>query len=265
MGTSKALMEWHGSSMARRVVGIVARGVDGPVVVVRSPGQSLPRLPRDFEVLDDRETGRGPLAGIAVGLAALAGRGEVAYVSSTDAPMLHPAFVRRVVAALDDELDACVPCVRGFRQPLAAAYRVDLARRVQQLLDAEQLRLADLLETCRWVELDESRLLADADLARLDPGLDSVTNLNDASDYEVARARPAPAVAVDRFGDLRPAGAPRRTVVRAATVGAAAAAVGTPLSDRVTGALNGELLGHDPEEPIVEGDVISLTSAEPDR
>jgi molybdopterin-guanine dinucleotide biosynthesis protein A len=54
-------------------------------------------------------------------------------------------------------------------------------------------------------------------------------------------------------------------VVRAATVGAAAAAVGTALSDRVTGVLNGELLGHDPEEPIVEGDVISLTSAEPDR
>jgi molybdopterin-guanine dinucleotide biosynthesis protein A len=265
MGTSKAVMEWHGSSMARRVVGIVSRGVEGPVVVVRSPGQPLPSFPRGVEVLDDRETGRGPLAGMAVGLAALAGRGEVAYVSCTDAPMLHPAFVRRVVASLDDELDACVPCVRGFRQPLAAAYSVDLAGRVQQLLDAEQLRVADLLGICRWVELDEPRLLADADLARLDPGLDSVTNLNDLSDYELARARPAPAVAVDRFGDLRPTGAPRRTLVRAATVGAAAAAVGTPLGDRVTGALNGELLGPDPEEPTVEGDVISLTCAAPER
>jgi len=265
MGTSKALLEWHGSTLARRVVGIVARGVDGPVVVVRSPGQSMPSLPQEIEVLDDRENGRGPLAGLAVGLAALAGRGEVAYVSSTDAPMLHPAFVRRVVAEVVDDSEACVPCVRGFRHSLAAAYRVDLACRVQQLLDADRLRLSYLLETCRSVELDEGQLLADADLARVDPDLDSVTNLNELSDYEATRALPAPAVVVERIGALRPAGAPGRTFVRAATLGAAADAVGTPLTGHIVAVLNGDQLSQDPEEPTVEGDVISLMSAKANR
>jgi molybdopterin-guanine dinucleotide biosynthesis protein A len=265
MGTSKALLEWHGSTLARRVVGIVARGVDGPVVVVRSAGQSLPSLPREIEVLDDLENGRGPLAGLAVGLAALSGRGEVAYVSSTDVPFLHPVFVRRVLGEVGDDVEAGVPCVRGFRQTLAAAYRVDLACRVKQLVDEDRLRLSYLLETCRWVELDEALLLADADLARIDPGLESVTNLNELSDYEAARAKPAPTVVVERTGQLLPDQAHGPRFVRAATLGAAADAAGTPLAGDIVAVLNGDQISHDPEEPTVEGDVISLMSAADNR
>ena len=49
-------------------------------------------------------------------------------MSSTDVPLLHPAFVRRVVGALDDEVDVVLPEVGGYRQPLSAAYRVDAPR-----------------------------------------------------------------------------------------------------------------------------------------
>jgi len=262
MGTSKALLEWHGSTLLRRVGGIVGRAVDGPVICVRAPRQELPRLPQRFEVVDDEEVGRGPLGGIAVGLAALAGRSEVAYVSSTDVPMLHPAFVRRVVAEVNDDLDVCVPYVRGFRQPLAAAYRVELAARVQKLLDADRLRPSFLLEECRWSKLDERRILSDPDVARCDPGLDSVTNLNEPSDYEAARARPAPEVVVERFGVLRSPGESGTTRVRAATLGEAAQASATPLTEDIVAALNGDQISKDPEEPVVEGDVISFMSAD---
>ena len=162
MGCSKPALEWHGSTLVRRVAGIVARGVGGPVVLVRSRGQSLPLLPDDFEVIDDLEEGRGPLGGLSAGLQALAGRGEVAYVSSSDVPFLHPAFVRRVVGEPNAGLDACVPFVRGFRQPLAAAYRVSLAPLVQSLLASDRLRVSSLVEACRWKELDEAALLDNA-------------------------------------------------------------------------------------------------------
>src|SRR5919201_6251699 len=102
MGTPKAALEWHGSTLLRRVTGLVARGVDGPVVVVRAPGQSLPALPADVEVVEDAREGRGPLQGLAAGLAAVADRAAAAYVSSTDVPLLHPRFIRRVLAAFDD-------------------------------------------------------------------------------------------------------------------------------------------------------------------
>src|SRR3954447_22279597 len=82
MGTPKAALEWHGSTLLRHVVGIVARGVDGPVVVVRAPGQDLPSLPANVDVVEDAREGRGPLQGLASGLAAVAT--SAAYVSSTD-------------------------------------------------------------------------------------------------------------------------------------------------------------------------------------
>jgi len=93
MGSSKPLLEWHGSTLVRRVAGIVARGVSGPVLLVRSPGQWLPSLPDAFEVLDDLEEGRGPLGGLSVGLEALAGRSEVA-VRVVDGCAVSPSGVR---------------------------------------------------------------------------------------------------------------------------------------------------------------------------
>src|SRR3954447_17336652 len=68
MGRPKAALEWHGSTLLRRIVGIVARAVDGPVVVVRAPGQALPPLPDAVEVVADAREGRGPLQGRGAGL-----------------------------------------------------------------------------------------------------------------------------------------------------------------------------------------------------
>ena len=100
MGTPKAALEWHGSTLLRRTVGILARATDGPVVVVRASGQDLPALPKETIVVDDPRDGKGPVQGIAAGLAALAGQAGAAFVTSTDLPFLHPAFVGRVLRVL---------------------------------------------------------------------------------------------------------------------------------------------------------------------
>ena len=93
MGRPKANLEWHGSTLLHRVTGIVGRAVDGPVVVVRRARPGAAELPPGVRVVEDAAEGRGPLQGLAAGLAAVAGDAEVAYVSSTDVPLLHPAFV----------------------------------------------------------------------------------------------------------------------------------------------------------------------------
>jgi molybdopterin-guanine dinucleotide biosynthesis protein A len=261
MGTPKAALEWHGSTLLRRVTGLVARGVDGPVVVVRAPGQALPSLPGDVEVVEDAREGRGPLQGLAAGLAALDGRAAVAYASSTDAPLLHPAFVRRVVGALDDDADVVLPRAGGFPHPLAAAYRTALLGVVQRLLAADRLRPAFLFEECRVRRLDEDALLADPALAALDPALDSVLNLNEPADYEAARARPAPEVTVRRFGPLARAGSGPFAVL-AATLGAAAVAAGVVLDEHVVAALNGDQITRDPEVPLAAGDTVAFMAAD---
>src|SRR5205085_2744302 len=70
------------------------------VVVVAAPGQDVPPLPDGVEIVRDEVEGKGPLAGLAAGLAALAGRADAAYLSSCDVPFLRSAFVRRVVSFL---------------------------------------------------------------------------------------------------------------------------------------------------------------------
>jgi molybdopterin-guanine dinucleotide biosynthesis protein A len=262
MGESKAALEWHGSTLLRRTSGLLARTVDGPVVVVRAPGQELPALPPGVETVDDPVEGLGPMQGIATGLAAVADRAPVAFVCSTDLPFLHPAYVRRVLAALDDDTDVVLPHARGHRQPLAAAYRTALAPLVAKLVADGQLKLAMLFDQCRTHRTDDAAMLADALLAALDPELDSVLNVNEPDDYRTARDRPAPEVTVQRFGALASRGRRGPATVRAATLGAAAAAVELPLDRHVVAALNGDQITRDAETPLVPGDTVSFLSAD---
>jgi molybdenum cofactor guanylyltransferase len=264
MGTPKAALEWHGSTLLRRVVGIVGRVVDGPVIVVRAPGQQLPSLPPGVEIAEDAREGRGPLQGLEAGLAVACAHASVAYVSSTDVPLLHPRFVRLVVAAVDDATDVALPEIRGFPQPLAAAYRTELAELVARLVAEDRMRPAFLFEACRTTRLGADALLGDPALAALDPELDSVLNLNEPADYEAARARPAPEVTVRVFGALRRAAAVSRdpALVPAATLAEAAAAIGLALDEHVVAALNGDQILRDPETPLVAGDAVSFIAAD---
>jgi molybdenum cofactor guanylyltransferase len=261
MGTPKAALEWHGSTLLRRTIGILARVTDGPVIVVRAAGQPLPALPPDVEVVDDPREGKGPVQGIAAGLTALAGRADLAFISSTDMPFLHPAFVRRVLRAVEDGADVGLPIARGYPQPLAAAYRTTLAPVAERLVADGRLRPAFLFDECSVDRLDEAALRADPVLAALDPALDSVVNVNEPADYEAARAEPSPDVTIQLFGTLADGQRGPRPA-RAATVAEAAAAAGVAFDRHVVAALNGDQLTRDGETPLAAGDTVFFLSAD---
>jgi molybdopterin-guanine dinucleotide biosynthesis protein A len=265
MGTSKAALEWHGSVLLYRTVGIVARATGGPVVVVRASDQELPDLPKGTRVVDDPRQGKGPVQGIAAGLAALEGQAEVAFISSTDMPFLHPAFIRRVlrVVAEDAGTDVALPVARGYPQPLAAAYRVSLAATAERLVKEDRLRPAFLFSECATVRLDDAALKADPLIGALDPDLDSVVNINTQEEYLQARARPAPEVTVQLFGALARGGSARGPQsVRAATVDTAASAVRLAFDRHVTAALNGDQITRDGATPLAAGDTVYFMSAD---
>ena len=259
MGAPKAALEWHGSTLLRRVAGLVGR-VAAPVVVVRAPGQPLPELPPGILVVQDAREGRGPLQGILAGLEALDGRADVAYLAAVDAPMLHPAFVARVLSGLAGAAEAAVPRAGGRRHPLAAAYRLSILPRVRELLAGERLSAVGLLDGLRVAWLDEDTLLADPRVAAADPGLASLGNLNDPDDYARARALPPPAVRVRRRG----AGGGPGLEVRAATLAGAAAVAGVPLgpAGAVVVGLDGGRPSRDPHFPLADGDVVVIPGAE---
>jgi molybdopterin-guanine dinucleotide biosynthesis protein A len=274
MGTPKAALEWHGSTLLRRTVAILGRATGGPVIVVRAAGQDLPELPAHVDVVDDPREGLGPVQGLAAGLAAIAGRAEVAFVCSTDLPFLHPAFVRRVLLAAGDGADVGLPVARGYPQPLAAAYAAALAPVAERLAACGRLRPAFLLQEATVIRLDEAALRADPVLAALDPGLDSVVNVNEPGEYREARARPAPEVTIQRPGALADSrdgpghggrghggrghgGRPdARRAVRAATVAGAATAAGLVMDGQVVAVLNGGPGTTDGQMPLVTGDSV---------
>src|SRR6516165_10634403 len=101
MGRPKAWLPFGAELMLPRVVRLVSEAVT-PVVVVAAPGQDMPPLPPTVEIVRDPEPGRGPLRGLATGLAALQGVAAVAYLSSCDVPFLRPAFVRRLIDLLGE-------------------------------------------------------------------------------------------------------------------------------------------------------------------
>ena len=263
MGAPKAALEWHGSTLLRRTVGILARATGGPVVVVRAKGQELPELPKDVEVIDDPQPNKGPVQGIAAGLAALQDRADVAFVSSTDMPFLHPAFVRRVLRAVHEGADVGLPVARGYPQPLAAAYRTKLAVTAERLVAAGRLRPAFLFEQCAVSRLDEAALKDDPVLAALDPRLTSVVNVNEPDDYRTARDEPAPEITIQRFGVLAAQHHRAPETVRAATVAEAAAAAGVDFGGgHVTAALNGDQITRDGQTPLAAGDTVFFLSAD---
>lgn len=237
MGTSKAALEWHGSTLLRHVTGIVGRAVDGPVVVARAPGQALPALPSGIEVVDDEVEGAGPMQGLVTGLHAVGDRAPAAFVCSVDLPLLHPAFVTAVLGLLDDDADGVQPVVDGHPQPLTAAYRTAIVPHLRALIAAGRTSPAADLTELRLRRPDAATLLTDPALAAADPLLQSLTNVNRPGEYAHARALPAPLVTV-----VGPAG---RVQVRAATRGAAAAAVGSRVAD--------------PDDPLVAGDVVEVS------
>jgi molybdenum cofactor guanylyltransferase len=262
MGSPKAALDWHGSTLLRRVTGLALRSVDGPVVVVRAPEQELPELHPSIEVVSDPREGRGPLQGLAAGLAAIGDRAQVAYASSTDVPLLHPAFIRRVIDAFTPDVDVVLPEVHGFRQPLSAAYRTSLLAEAEALIAADKLKPAFLFERCRVLRLDDASMLRDAALAALDPGLASVRNLNEPSDYEQAHSLPAPEIEVRRFGTLAMNGAPRAQRAPAWTLGQLADTIALALDEHVVAALNGDQITRDRELPLAAGDAVGFMVAD---
>jgi molybdopterin-guanine dinucleotide biosynthesis protein A len=180
MGQPKAWLPFGSEILLPRVVRLLGEAVH-PVIVVAAPEQDVPPLPTEVSVVRDEERGRGPLQGLAAGLRALRDRVAAAYLSACDVPFLQPAFVRRLVELLGDHA-ICVPRVGDYHHPLAAVYRLEVADAVARLLAENRLRPYFLFETV------PTRIVEAAELADVDPGFQTLRNLNTPLEYQTALA-----------------------------------------------------------------------------
>jgi molybdopterin-guanine dinucleotide biosynthesis protein A len=183
MGAPKLALPFGNELMLQRVVRLLGEAAR-PIVVVAASSQELPSLPRDVIIARDEREGLGPLEGLRVGLAAIEGCADAAYVTGCDVPLLVPRFVRRMIELCEeDDWEIAVPTDGRNYHPLSAVYRVGVFARIEELLDADQRRTALLLQRCRTreVPLDELR--------NVDPTLATLENLNTPHDYQAALER----------------------------------------------------------------------------
>jgi molybdopterin-guanine dinucleotide biosynthesis protein A len=180
MGRDKATLPFGPELMLQRVVRLVGQAVAfDNMVVVAAPTQKLPELPAGIVTARDAQEYRGPLAGLATGLPALAGQVDAAYVTACDVPLLVPAFIERMFELLGD-FDIAVPIDAQHHHPLAAVYRPSVIAEIQRLLNSQRMRPRFLFDEVKTREVPVDRL------RDVDPQLSTLANLNHEEDYIAA-------------------------------------------------------------------------------
>jgi molybdenum cofactor guanylyltransferase len=138
MGRPKAELVRHGETLLARTVRIAGE-VAGEVVVVLAPGADpVPGV----RWIADARSGRGPLEGIAAGLAAVSA--GVVVILPCDLPNLDGTSLQELLVGLG-EADSCVPVLDGEPRPLPGVYRRAVSERVAELLRQDRLAVRGLL------------------------------------------------------------------------------------------------------------------------
>jgi molybdopterin-guanine dinucleotide biosynthesis protein A len=180
-GQTKPLLEVGGATILDRQRAVFAAlGVEPTLIAPPTAGLAPTGLP----VVADRLADGGALGALWTALDAAAA--DVVVVVAGDMPFVSAAFIRTLLARLDDH-DAVVPRTAAGWQPLAAAYRRRVAPRLRQQLDAGERRVVVAVAALDVLVLD------DAALAPLDPDGTLLCNVNTPADYARARhlGRPA--------------------------------------------------------------------------
>jgi molybdopterin-guanine dinucleotide biosynthesis protein A len=170
-GALKPLLVVDGETILARQRAVLAPRAAELVIAVAGPG---PLAEQGLRAVFDTVADAGPLAGLAAGLAASARPWLLAVAG--DMPHLAPAVLDALLARAGADVDAVVPRVNGYPEPLCAVYGRGAAPVVARYLTDGRRRTQGILDDLRVSWLDEPTLRG------LDPGLRSFTNVNEPAD-----------------------------------------------------------------------------------
>lgn len=184
MGKPKWSLPFGDVTMVEHIARRLSEAVDSLIVVGPAVG-AMPRIQiagRKVLLARDRVAGRGPLEGLAVGLAT-ATEQECNFILATacDTPLLRPEFAR-VMLKHGQGFDAAIVRSSRGEHPLPAVYATQLADPLETALAAGERRVSALamMGITRWI--------VDEELAVCDPDLSSLRNVNTPEEYAAALA-----------------------------------------------------------------------------
>lgn len=146
MGQDKATTLVEGIPQAERIVASLRKAGYPVTVLGRSPIEGA-------KFVADSETFAGPLNA----LAQFQPQSEAVFVVSCDVPLFEATVVAKLGARLS-QIDAVVPLLDGWRQPLGALYRATAFGEIPATLATGRKSLMAWLDRLRVVEVDEAEL-----------------------------------------------------------------------------------------------------------
>jgi molybdopterin-guanine dinucleotide biosynthesis protein A len=176
MGQDKGRLAFGNETMLDRIVRMV-RGIAIHVIVVARRDQ---KMPDDVTLVHDSVEDLGPLAGIAVGLAA--STSDLNYVIACDMPLIKPRVLERLASMIEDH-DACVAVADGHASALCGVYRSRIAPDAKALLESGERRVMRLLDQVQTKRVDA------AVFRDLDPKLETFISVDTPEKYADAIAR----------------------------------------------------------------------------
>ncbi len=125
--------------------------------------------PLGVRVAEDHYTVRSPLVGIHAGFSTA--QTGLTFVVACDMPYVEPSLVEYLLSQLEG-VDVVVPVVRGYYEPLCAAYRTTCLPPIERLIERGVLKVSELYSLVELREIGEDRI------RQHDPELRSFVNLN---------------------------------------------------------------------------------------
>ena len=137
MGQDKASLEIEGQTMLERLL-LVLRPIVAETVVMRAPGQILPRVAKELQdwirVGWDSVEKRGPLQGIVDALPLLSSEIDKVFLLTCDLPYLTGEWLQTMRDIMTDEYDLVCTEEANITNPLLALYRRPVLEPAAKLL-----------------------------------------------------------------------------------------------------------------------------------
>jgi molybdopterin-guanine dinucleotide biosynthesis protein A len=176
-GRNKAFLTVGGRSILERLLATLQPLFDDILLVTRQP-ERYAGFP--LRVVQDIYPQRSSLTGIHAGLQhAAAGH---AFVVPCDTPLLQPALVRLLLAAIEPQVDLIVPDLAGHLEPLCAVYSKRCLPMIAAQLERGDFKIIRFFGQMRIKRLPLERL------RQVDGELLSFCNVNNPEAYRACQA-----------------------------------------------------------------------------
>lgn len=172
-GRNKAFLDVGGRTILDRLIETLAPLFPEILLVTRQPELYAGHAIR---IVEDIFQARSSLTGIHAALTHA--QAPWVFVCPCDAPFIQPALVQLLLAGIAPEVDAVVPRIGEFYEPLCAVYAKICLAPIAAQLEREEFQIKGFFRHIRVQTIGEAQLKA------VDPELRSFLNVNTPEAYQ---------------------------------------------------------------------------------